>query len=388
MKTVISTLMFMTFAVNGYSQNFIQFYADLADSCRLDSITSYLQQFEALGVKEYNTTELQDARDWLINKYTDWGYTDIVQDDFNVFGNNTLTNLIITKTGTVYPNTYVIIDGHYDTKTGTGTNDNGTGTSIILELARILKDVPTEYSIKFIHFSGEEIGLTGSDHYVSNVVVPNNMDIKVVFNIDEVGGVSGMTNNTIVCERDEAQPNANDAQSAIMTDQLATCIGLYSNLQTEISFAYASDYIPFMNAGYVVTGLYEKNESPHAHTSQDLLINMDIPYVYQITKGSMGALAHYAIAYQNPVDTSAIDETGIANFNLYPNPALNQVTIEAFDSEPVTIEFYALTGAHVLETEIEVFNSETIDLSTLDAGIYLVKGTSQGRSFTRQLVKN
>ena len=386
MKTVISALMFLTFAVNGYSQNFIQFYADLADSCRLDSVTAYLQQFEALGVKEYNTTELQDARDWIIDKYTSWGYTDIVQDNFNVFGNNTLTNVIITKTGTLYPDTYVIIDGHYDTKNGTGTNDNGTGTAIILELARILKDVPTEYSIKFIHFSGEEIGLTGSSHYVDNVVIPENLDLKVVFNIDEVGGVSNMTNNIIVCERDEAQPNSNNAQSAVMTDELATCMELYSTLQTEISFAYASDYVPFMNAGYVVTGLYEKNESPHAHTAQDLLINMNIPYVYQIAKGSMGALAHYAVAYQ-PIDTSGIDENALANFNLFPNPASDQITIEALDHEPLTVEFYALTGTRVLEGNFEIFTSGSIDLSSLEAGVYLVKGTSQGRSFTRQFVK-
>jgi aminopeptidase YwaD len=51
----------------------------------------------------------------------------------------------------------VIICGHYDTIT-VRVSDNGSGTSIILEAARILKDVPTEYSIKFIHFSGEEQG--------------------------------------------------------------------------------------------------------------------------------------------------------------------------------------------------------------------------------------
>ena len=39
-----------------------------------------------------------------------------------------------------------------------------------MEIARILKDVPTEYSIKFIHFTGEEQGLLGSKNFVTNVV--------------------------------------------------------------------------------------------------------------------------------------------------------------------------------------------------------------------------
>ncbi|WP_435525179.1 M28 family peptidase [Chryseobacterium indoltheticum] len=69
-------------------------------------------------------------------------------------------------------------------------SDNGSGTAILLEAARILKDVPTEYSVKFIHFSGEEQGLVGSNHYVNNVVFSNNvrqLNLKVVFNIDQVG---------------------------------------------------------------------------------------------------------------------------------------------------------------------------------------------------------
>ena len=87
-------------------------------------------------------------------------YTNIETQAFNVRGKST-SNIIITKTGSLYPNTFLIIDGHYDTVNGPGTNDNGSGTVLILELARLLKDVDTEYSIKFIHFSGEEEGLIG-----------------------------------------------------------------------------------------------------------------------------------------------------------------------------------------------------------------------------------
>ncbi len=385
MKSIILSFFVLLFTTSVNSQSFNQFYANLADSCNLDTVTTYLHEFEALGVKEYNSVELQNARDWLLDKYSQWGYTDIVQDDF-IAASNQMTNIIVTKTGTLYPDTYVIIDGHYDTKNGTGTNDNGTGTAIILELARLLKDVQTEYSIKFIHFSGEEIGLTGSNHYVNNVVIPNNLDLKIVFNIDEVGGINGMVNNTIVCERDESQPNSNDAQSAIMTNQLATCIQLYSTLNTEISFAYASDYVPFMNNGYIVTGLYEKNETPYAHTSQDSIAYVDIPYVYQITKGSMGALAHYAIAYE----VVGLDENELNSVTISPNPAENVLTITTnFSNEnDVISRIYDLSGILVYEGSLPSSNGVSeIDISSLSRGMYLLNLRSEGKSTSVRFVK-
>src|SRR5690606_31892333 len=102
-----------------------------------------------------------------------------------------------------------------------GVNDNGSGTSAILEIARILKDIQTEYSIKFIHFTAEELGLIGSQFYVQNTVVPQNLNIKLVLNIDEIGGVAGQTNDTITSERDAWNCQSKNKKSFIVTQQLA-----------------------------------------------------------------------------------------------------------------------------------------------------------------------
>lgn len=386
MKTVLLSLSLVLSSFYAKSQNFIQFYADVANSCEQDSVTKFLQEFEALGVKEYNTAAIQNTRDWLLEKYSQWGYTDVVQDNFTVFGNTTLTNIVVTKTGTLYPNTYVIIDGHYDTKNGTGTNDNGSGTAILLEIARLIKDIPTEYSIKFIHFSGEEIGLTGSTHYVNNVAVPNNLDIKVLLNIDQVGGVNGMVNNKIVCERDESPPSSNDAQSAEMTNQLATCTQLYSNLQTEISFAYGSDYVPFMSSNYIVTGFYEKNETSHAHTATDFITNMDVSYVHQISKAAMGAMLHYAIAYE----TIGLPELLSSEIEMYPNPVEEVLTIALSESEGLngSISIYSLTGS--LMKSMNNLNGTHFqwNVAELSKGAYIVKIESATGVRTARFVKN
>lgn len=297
LKLILSLTVFVTVSCNLNAQTFNQYYADVVANYNYDTILNNLQEFEDLGIKGLGTTALSNAESWLVDKYTSYGYSNITLDPFTYGGNGTSNNVVVMKQGCMYPNQYVIIDGHYDTKNGPGTNDNGSGTAIILEVARLLKDVQTKYSILFIHFSGEEDGLIGSTAYVNNNVIPQNMDIKIVFNIDEVGGIAGMTNNIIVCERDTGNPPGNNAQSNVMTNELATCVGLYSNLQTEISYAYASDYMPFEENGEIITGFYEKNESPYPHTINDSLSKLDVNYVFEVGKASLGGTMHFAEAY-------------------------------------------------------------------------------------------
>lgn len=384
MKSFFLSILLSFAGLSAQSQTFDAFYASMADSCNQDTVSEYLQQFQDLGIKELLNAGLDNTKDWIIQKYQDWGYTDIVEDDFQVQGVTT-TNIIVTKTGYLYPDTYVIIDGHYDTKNGPGANDNGSGTVILLELARLIKDVPTEYSIKFIHFSAEEIGLEGSEHYVNNVANPTNMDIKVLFNIDQVGGRGGQPNTTIICERDQSPPNGNNAQSDIYTNELAVCTQLYSSLLTEISFAYGSDYVPFMQNGYVVTGFYEENESVVTHSINDSISNMDIPYLYQVTKASMGALLHFALA---DLDLG-IEEEEQAIFTLFPNPADDFLKLNF--KEDQTSLFYTITdlsGKTIQEDLISGLNNTfEIDTRTLVAGAYILKLHTNKGLATRRFIK-
>lgn len=354
------------------AQIYNDFYNDMVNNVSNVNLVDDITVFQNFGVKEPGTAANNNTKDWIVSRYTDLGYTDIVEQPFTVSGNVT-NNVIITKTGLVYPNTYLIIDGHYDTVNGPGANDNGTGTVLILELARILKDIDTEYSIKFIHFSGEEAGLIGSEFYVNNTVIPQNLDISLVFNIDEIGGINGMTNNTIVCERDENNnPSSNNAASAAATEILANSIELYSNLLTEISYAYGSDYIPFEDNGEIITGLYEKNESPYAHTSNDIIANMDLDYLFEITKGALGASLHFAVGVE-PI--SGISDNGAPNtIGLYPNPVDHTLYLQNVTQEK-TISIYSIIGQKVIECNINASNN-AIDVSNLSKGIYFIRSAN------------
>lgn len=374
------------------SQTFNQQYADVANQVSQTNITNNLTEYEGLGVKRRGTTALQNTLNWLKNKYTSYGYSasQIVEDSYTYNGSPaTVKNLIVTKVGSVYPNTYVIVCGHYDSITGTGTNDNGSGVVSILEMARLLQNVPTEYSIKFINFSGEEDGLYGSQHYVASIVngTTPKMDIRLVFNLDEVGGDASKVNNTITCEKDmNGTPSTNNAASATITNELITCVGLYSPLQTFLDRAYASDYMPFQANNEIITGFFETNETPHKHTATDLLVNMDPTYNKNVAKAATGAVLHFAKAF-TALQTENFDASFQVSF--YPNPSKNFLNINKgiLNESNYTVSIINLEGKTVLEKEfVKPKLIETIDISSCTKGMYLMQLVSGDKKISKKII--
>lgn len=67
-----------------------------------------------------------------------------------------------------------------------GADDNASGTAAVMELARLFAERPARRSIIFAAFSGEELGLLGSQHFVTNPPVPVSQMTTMV-NFDMVG---------------------------------------------------------------------------------------------------------------------------------------------------------------------------------------------------------
>ncbi|WP_027379385.1 M28 family peptidase [Chryseobacterium daeguense] len=387
MKKITTLLLFSLAVYNLNAQSFIQAYQNRANMVSQSNITTMLQEFELLGVKTTGSAANTNALNWLKAKYQSYGYSanQVSEDPFTFGGNISSKNLVITKTGTTYPNTYVIICGHYDTVTGPGVSDNGSGTSIILEAARILKDIPTQYSIKFIHFSGEEQGLQGSAHYADNVVFQNNirqLDVRLVFNIDQVGGKIGNANTAIKCESDQAGVSTNDAQSLAFTQQLANCTTLYSPLQAVMSNAYSSDYIPFEQNGDIITGFYENVRSYNEHTVNDTFANVDPTYVFNAGKAAVGALQHFAVA-TTVLSTNETAVNSLESVKVYPNPAKDTLHVELpKDIKSFNLEITDLTGRRILSSE----NETKINVSGLSNGTYLCTVKADDKTAVRKII--
>lgn len=135
----------------------------------------------------------KNAKQYLINLFDSYGY-EVTTQDFDLseyIGNDGKTsmgtNIIVTKKADLNATGDVLILGaHYDAVNGfPGANDNGSGVSVLMEIARIIKDFPTDTEIRFILFDAEEIGLVGSKQYVKNLTDSKN--VIGMINFDMLG---------------------------------------------------------------------------------------------------------------------------------------------------------------------------------------------------------
>ena len=71
-----------------------------------------------------------------------------------------------------------------------GADDNASGTAAVIELARLLRRNPPKRSLMFVTFSGEELGLLGSQHFVDHLPLPIGT-VRAMLNFDMVGRMQG-----------------------------------------------------------------------------------------------------------------------------------------------------------------------------------------------------
>jgi hypothetical protein len=116
-------------------------------------------------------------------------------------------NVVAMLPGTEVPDQYYIIGAHYDHlgwgQDGSlyrgdkpmihhGADDNASGVSGMLELAQYFAAHPLRHSVLFMAFTGEEMGVYGSSHWVNHPTVPL-ADVNVMFNLDMIGRLNDST---------------------------------------------------------------------------------------------------------------------------------------------------------------------------------------------------
>lgn len=106
-------------------------------------------------------------------------------------------NVVAEKAGNKYPDEIVIVCSHYDSVSGVpGATDNAGGVAATLELARIFSEKDLKRTVRFVLFSGEELGLLGSREYVRRHEDEIER-IKLVVNLDVHGGAIGTLSSII-----------------------------------------------------------------------------------------------------------------------------------------------------------------------------------------------
>ncbi|MGW6663694.1 M28 family peptidase [Peribacillus sp. NPDC055009] len=181
-------------------------------------------------------------------------------------GEKTSYNVVATKKATksnkAKKNDIIYITGHHDSVAGApGANDDASGTSVTLELARVLKNLPTDTEIRFVTFGAEENGLLGSQHYVSNL--PDD-DIKRTianFNLDMVG--SKDAGDLVIL--------TNDGEMNLVTELAQASSTRLNGEPTPYGQGGRSDHVSFAEAGIPAALFIHSPSEPWYHTPDDTI---------------------------------------------------------------------------------------------------------------------
>ncbi len=147
-----------------------------------------------------------------------------------------------------------------------GADDNASGTSLVMQAAKAASYIKgkNKRTIVFICFSGEEMGLIGSNYYCQNPVFPLNKTI-IMINQDMIGRFNNR--GKITCN--------GAARSALASAVIRRIKGRYPFHVTMNSDAGGgSDHVAFARRGVPVC-VFHTGQHPQYHTPEDTTDRID-----------------------------------------------------------------------------------------------------------------
>ncbi|WP_035664225.1 M28 family peptidase [Halalkalibacter akibai] len=127
------------------------------------------------------------AEQYIFNQFKQMGFETEVQEFTYVRRGAEFksSNVIAYKPGK--SKQQIIVGAHYDSvSVGKGVDDNASGVGVMLETAKVLEKIKTPYSIVFIAFGAEEVGLQGSNYYASKMTEAEIANTISMINLDSL----------------------------------------------------------------------------------------------------------------------------------------------------------------------------------------------------------
>jgi hypothetical protein len=178
-------------------------------------------------------------------------------------------NVVGRIEGSEYSDRYIILGAHFDGQGEGGmismdhdgepaihpsADDNASGTAGLLHFASHFTENPARHSILLLAFSGEELGLLGSRHFVSEMEFPKD-SVLAMINMDMIGRMT------------DGEINIFGTGTANVWDEiLDTSANDTLNITTSPGGMGSSDHASFYEAGIPVlhyfTGTHEDYHRP------------------------------------------------------------------------------------------------------------------------------
>jgi len=245
--------------------------ANLVSSITAQTSRQLIADISTIPTRYSFAQACRQAEQVIFNKFDSLGL-DASYHSFNYSG-TLMRNVIGEKLGEAHPESIIIVCAHLDCtsespeQVAPGAEDNASGCAVVLEAARVLTQFPTDLTVRFMTFSGEEQGLVGSDSYAS-FVRSQGQAIVAVLNVDMVG-YSGLYARDMHIFCDPTSFSLGALGSSTITS--------YTTLDTVTHYEsyprYGSDHYPFATRGYPAIFFIDAWDGfdwyPYYHTTAD-----------------------------------------------------------------------------------------------------------------------
>lgn len=252
----------------------------------------------AIGPRVNNRAGCEEAAEYIAQQFRDMGLITYMH-PWTAWGNRghpgrfSGRNVVGELPGTdASSDAIFVFNAHYDTVRNTpGADDDASGVAAVLAAAHVLSQHRFAHTIKFIAFSGEEVGLLGS-HAYARAAFDWDEPIVVEFNADMIGHAHGENGSRF---RMYGTEDAEWVMGVVEDLNAASAINftLTSGFVTR-SRQGGSDYASFAQYGYETLAFFEYEWNPHMHTPEDTLDNVNISYLVNTTRLITISLAELA----------------------------------------------------------------------------------------------
>lgn len=144
----------------------------IADQVSLERMVGHAKALTGFKTRYALARECNASAKFLYEYFSSLEGFNVAFHPFKIDGLAVGLNVVATKNGTNRAREYVLLFAHYDSisrdpyVSAPGANDNACGVAVMMEVAYLMSKLSLNRTLTFIGFSGEELGLLGSNSWV------------------------------------------------------------------------------------------------------------------------------------------------------------------------------------------------------------------------------
>jgi len=243
-----------------------------------DLLKKYLTELVEFGPRFTGTENCHKAAQFIFNEFEKLGLETYI--DLWEYPDYKCQNVVATHKGTdLNSDAIFIICAHYDTtEDSPDANDDGSGVASILSIANLCSQYLFNYTIRFIAFSGEEVGTCGSHSYAKKAYERGD-NIIAVLNLETFGYTSSGGKELFILKTDRT-----NWISEFSRDISEKYYDLF-NLNIITNGNRPCDHQAFLEYGYDAVQYVQLNRNNYPlHSPGDSLDKINFSYLTNVTK--------------------------------------------------------------------------------------------------------